>query len=89
MTNSSSDATSCQTFVRQANESGLYDVDSPWPTECGKSRRRSRKIQQDQKTARESIVTQNNEARAANERLTQSRELAIYGADLNHRRLPV
>ncbi|KRY42630.1 hypothetical protein T01_4763 [Trichinella spiralis] len=29
------------------------------------------------------------QARAANERLAQSRELAIYGADLNHRRLPV
>ncbi|KRZ54403.1 hypothetical protein T02_9866 [Trichinella nativa] len=32
----------CQTFVRQAIESGLYDVDSSWPTECGQSRRRSR-----------------------------------------------
>ncbi|KRZ83595.1 hypothetical protein T08_8085 [Trichinella sp. T8] len=32
----------CQTFVRQANESGLYNVDSSWPTECGQSRRRSR-----------------------------------------------
>ncbi|KRX64721.1 hypothetical protein T09_11065 [Trichinella sp. T9] len=32
----------CQTFVRQAIESGLYNVDSSWPTECGQSRRRSR-----------------------------------------------
>ncbi|KRX43469.1 hypothetical protein T06_11502 [Trichinella sp. T6] len=26
-------STICQTFDRQANESGLYDVDSSWPTE--------------------------------------------------------
>ncbi|KRY40766.1 hypothetical protein T01_15492 [Trichinella spiralis] len=26
-------STICQTFVRRANESGLYDVDSSWPTE--------------------------------------------------------
>ncbi|KRY13798.1 hypothetical protein T12_8211 [Trichinella patagoniensis] len=32
----------CQTFVRQAIESGQYNVDSSWPTECGQSRRRSR-----------------------------------------------
>ncbi|KRX24565.1 hypothetical protein T07_12825 [Trichinella nelsoni] len=33
------------TFDRQANEGGLYDVDSSWPTECEYSRRRSRKVE--------------------------------------------
>ncbi|KRY61498.1 hypothetical protein T03_5501 [Trichinella britovi] len=48
-------STICQTFDRQANESGLYDVDSSWPTECGQSRRRSQERTPSTAANRESI----------------------------------
>ncbi|XP_003382345.1 hypothetical protein Tsp_11998 [Trichinella spiralis] len=81
------------TFIHQANESGLYGLDSPWPTE----------YEHTPSTAanRESVDTTgpNDSMRIdgyANDKLGQpmngslkAGELAIYGADLNHRRLMV
>ncbi|KRY22411.1 hypothetical protein T12_9354 [Trichinella patagoniensis] len=75
-------STICQTFDRQANESGLYDVDSSWPTECGQSRRRSRKSSRPAAPAGGLLEPPMSGSLTAG-------ELAIYGADLNHRRLPI
>ncbi|KRY32990.1 hypothetical protein T01_4673 [Trichinella spiralis] len=61
----------CQTFVRQANESGLYDVDSSWPTECGHGNGQSEERTQSTAANRESVCNRNKQ-RHENSMITQT-----------------
>ncbi|KRX71139.1 hypothetical protein T06_5912 [Trichinella sp. T6] len=71
-----------QTFDRQANESGLYDVDSSWPTEYWVVKKEIAydKMQADRKTANiRSFYSVTN-----NQRKAQQRTASQYTTGLNN-----
>ncbi|KRZ91497.1 hypothetical protein T08_8149 [Trichinella sp. T8] len=93
-------STICQTYDRQANESGLYDVDSSWPTEywvvkkkvagtCSVDSNEQRvNVQQDEITVREIDGYSKRQAQPPMSGSLKAGDLTIYVDDLNHRRLP-